>query len=371
MEEESLCTCENCLQDFDENNGIMIDEDFYCDECADRIFDTCIECGRMILGEDNVGDSDCFLCQSCYDSHYTYCDECEAFIRIDSAHYSDDDEFGESPLCLSCYERTRSGCPIHDYSYKPSPIFYGSESRYFGVELEMDEGGKSKENARELLGIANKGVEHIYIKSDGSLNDGFEIVTHPMTLYYHLNKMKWRELLRKSQELGYYSHQTDTAGLHVHVNRNSLGETAEKQEDTISRILHFVEMFWNELLIFSRRKEGELKRWADRYGRKGNPKETYESAKLAYSARYRSVNLTNRSTIEFRIFKGTLKYSTLAATLQMVNEICNVALFYSDKDLNKMTWSGFVASLDENKLPELVGYLKGRGLYENSEGVEV
>jgi len=36
-----------------------------------------------------------------------------------------------------------------------------------------------------------------YCKHDGSLNDGFEIVTHPMTLDYHLHRMPWEELLEK------------------------------------------------------------------------------------------------------------------------------------------------------------------------------
>ena len=37
----------------------------------------------------------------------------------------------------------------------------------------------------EILEIANEYDEHIYIKSDSSLDDGMEIVTHPMTLEYH------------------------------------------------------------------------------------------------------------------------------------------------------------------------------------------
>jgi len=34
------------------------------------------------------------------------------------------------------------------------------------------------------------------------------------------------------------------------------------------------------------------------------------------------VNITNADTIEFRIFRGTLKYNTLIATLQMVAVEC-------------------------------------------------
>lgn len=50
----------------------------------------------------------------------------------------------------------------------------------------------------------------IYIKHDGSLNDGMEIVTHPMTLDYHLNEMPWREVMSKAISFGYISHKTRT-----------------------------------------------------------------------------------------------------------------------------------------------------------------
>jgi len=70
--------------------------------------------------------------------------------------------------------------------------------------------------------------------------------------------------------------------------------------------------------------------------------------------------LTNADTIEFRIFRGTLKLNTLIATLQMVSHICDVAIALPDEDLRKLSWSQFVASLGE---PELVQYLKERRLY--------
>ena len=147
---------------------------------------------------------------------------------------------------------------IHDYSYKPDPIFRGTGKRYFGIELEVDEGGKCEENAFKLLNLANMNCENIYIKTDGFLDDGFEIVTHPMTLEYHLNNMPWKELVKKALNLGYRSHNTLTSGLHIHINRNSLGESVDMQERVIARILYFFENNWSELLRFSRRTNEQL-----------------------------------------------------------------------------------------------------------------
>ena len=62
-----------------------------------------------------------------------------------------------------------------------------------------------------LKSIATLHEENIYIKSDGSLEDGFEIVSHPMTLEYHTEEMNWKEVLREAVSMGYRSHQTSLA----------------------------------------------------------------------------------------------------------------------------------------------------------------
>lgn len=41
------------------------------------------------------------------------------------------------------------------------------------------------------------------------------------------------------------------------------------------------------------------------------------------------VNLLNYDTVEFRIFRGTLKLNTIFATLQLVDRLCDVATFLS------------------------------------------
>ncbi|KAJ4453269.1 putative zinc-binding protein [Paratrimastix pyriformis] len=76
-------------------------------------------------------------------------------------------------------------------------------------------------------------------------------------------------------------------------------------------------------------------------------------------------NISDHSTVEFRIFRGTLKYNTLIATLQMVNRICDVALILSDDELKALSWTSFVSLLSEEEYPELISYLKERRLYIN------
>ena len=70
----------------------------------------------------------------------------------------------------------------------------------------------------------------------------------------------------------------------------------------------------------------------------------------------------NYSTLEFRLFRGTLKLNTLLATLELVNAIIETALNYTEDELHEMSWLDFVQTLKE---PELIQYLKERRLFVN------
>lgn len=160
------------------------------------------------------------------------------------------------------------------------------------------------------------------------------------------------------------SHRTSTCGLHVHIGREQLGENLQEQENTIANLLFLVEAHWNELLRFSRRTEDSMNRWASRYGYRNSPKEILNEAKLMRCGRYAAVNITNDCTIELRIFRGTLKYRTFCATLQLVQELCEVAFSMSEKELKGQSWGGFVTHISSTHT-DLVEYLKERYLYIN------
>ena len=356
----SVCSC--CGATLETDDYYTFDGNILCDDCYHSETVVCEHCGDRIWADNNAGTDSMPLCNSCYDDYYTTCECCGRIIHRDYANYDDEDDYA---YCDRCYEE-RQNSSIHEYNYKPEPIFYGDSKRYFGVELEIDEGGKSNDNADTLLGIGNGIAEHIYIKSDGSLSDGMEIVTHPMSLNYHKDKMPWAEIMKSAIHMDYRSHKTSTCGLHVHVNRTSFGATREAQDECVSRVLYFVEHHWLELLKFSRRTEYQMNRWAARYGYKNSPEEILEDAKKGCNGRYACVNITNYHTIEFRMFRGTLKYNTLIATLELVDKICELATDLTDSELKSVSWSDFVGSLDDSTEPDLITYLKERQLYINT-----
>lgn len=353
-------TC--CGTELPEVDLIEFADHLYCQGCLDDETEICIRCGERIWIQNNAGDEQSPLCLTCYDRYYSSCEDCGSVISLDEVYYTDDDE--ECPLCYSCYQRKNRSTVIHNYTYKPVPIFHGSGPRYFGVELEIDGGGENSDHARNILHLANDDEENnLYIKSDGSIDDGFELVTHPMSLDYQLHQMPWSEVLSEAKHLGYYSHQANTCGLHIHVSRDAFGFTYEEQDSAIARVLFFIEHHWTELLKFSRRTPHQLERWAARYGYMDRPKDILDQAKYGRSSgRYSCVNLQNDATIEFRIFRGTLKLNTILATLQLVDRVCDVAISLSDDEVKALSWTTFVGGCTQ---PELIQYLKERRLYVN------
>ena len=142
----------------------------------------------------------------CFDEYYVRCDDCGRIIHRDRAYWDGDD----NAYCASCWDEH---CEvIHEYNYTPDLMFHGKGLRHFGVELEIDDGGTVNSNAQKLLDIANKDAENLYIKTDGSLDEGLELVTHPMTLEYHLNEMPWAEVLRKAQSQSFSTWNISSIG---------------------------------------------------------------------------------------------------------------------------------------------------------------
>lgn len=358
---ENTIICSHCGAVLTDATSHPFGEQIFCETCLVTLTSVCENCGERIWNDNACGDDYTILCAHCYGHYYTNCERCGRLIHNDDACYVDDDD--DIPYCQRCIEEVERN-PIKSYNYKPEPIFFGSGNLFMGVELEIDKGGENHDNAELILNVANKGETRLYAKHDGSIDYGFELVSNPMTLDYHLNEMNWKNVFERALDLGYRSHETHTCGLHIHVNRSAFGDNYEMREEAIGRVVYFVENHWNELLKFSRRTEANINRWASRYGISTTAKDTYKNAKDRCLGRYVAVNLENHNTIEFRIFRGTLNHKTFAATLQLIDEICNYAINMTDKEMEGMSWCDFASRILPKKA-ELIEYLKSKRLYVN------
>lgn len=360
------------------NNGYR-DEMQVCESCADAYY-RCDNCGEYFTDFRVHRDAhEGVVCDECYDRRWYICEDCGRLINTDEAEYRNGDYY-----CEDCVGNCGSA-HFHDYSYKPTPefCFRSSEleklrilrNRYisgyeaqtdvltFGVELEVDDGDDHNELCDELAALD----QPIYMKHDGSLGDeGVEIVTHPCSLAYHQYELRWAEISRICKANGYTSHDAVTCGLHVHVGRAALGADNTDRAYTIAKLVWLVLRLKDDLTKFSRRGINELNHWA-KFPMLPSPVMlapdgllTKYALETVADGRYQAINLCPDATVEFRLFRGTLKRDTLIATLQLVNNLVKYAMTHTIEECAlSAVWSDVLAV---EQFKELNTYAAKRGL---------
>lgn len=79
--------------------------------------------------------------------------------------------------------------------------------------------------------------------------------------------------MKKLIQIRYTSQKATICGFHRHINQSALGTTHTDQENTIGRILYFIEHNRSPILRFSRHTEGQMQKRAARHGIKNRSKE--------------------------------------------------------------------------------------------------
>lgn len=349
-----LFYCEDCQEWYSssDNESYYVDDKTYCESCFENLNGHfCEDCQEYHFNCTDVGGRMEYrwICENCLSDNYFQCHECDEWF---SNEYHN--EHNDNSYCDSCYQDIPK--IIHEYDYKPDPEFHGNSDCYFGIELEIDGAGEDQDNAEELESIANDySEEHIYLKHDGSLDDGFEIVSQPCTFDYHIESFPWKHILKKCENMGYNSHNSKTCGLHVHISR----EAFTNQEAGITKLLWIFEKFWDNILTFSRRTPEQVARWAKNYGLEDSPELLKNKADNNHG-RYYAVNLSNYHTVELRIFRGTLNYNTFLATLQFCNLLIDICNNWSLQEIAGIQWQNIVDT--SKQYTELTEYLISKNL---------
>ena len=361
--DDNYSYCEHC-GDYVANDDILVInrntryETYACRSCVENSDDVheCEDCGELFSGDYIawLEGVDRYICHNCQDN-YSYCENCDNYVNSDDIIY--DDDSGEY-LCRDCYDELHSGIDerhkLQSYGYKPTPkprtrkrnctcdTCSDIPDLLFGIELEVDK-GPYDERDTAISEIADAS-EDVYMKHDGSLDTGFEIVTHPCTLEYHMYEFKWRHITSIAKRHGFKSHDARTCGLHVHVGRYQLGQNDRERHNNIAKIIMLVDRHWDALVKFSRRRPEQLNHWAKRPAIspiRSTDTEDRIIDRMWYADngdRYQAVNLRNSGTIEFRMFNGTLKRDTIIATVQLLSNICQYAMTHTPQECLASTW---------------------------------
>lgn len=252
----------------------------------------------------------------------------------------------------------------------------------FGVEVEVEPKGNASYatvhnlEARQL--VYDIVGENIYYKRDGSLNSGdsFEAISEPCSLAYHQYTMRWKHVFKTLIRCGYRAHDTENCGLHIHVGRQAIAPTEEERKEVIQKIQTFIALHSRDLVRFSRRRESELDNWCSFYYRpeltnRNLPLEDFINIARQFDwcnvgqDRYRVLNCaTHDPTIEFRIFKGTLKRDTFIAAIQFCNDLVKYCQTATWSDIRE---SSFLSPFTNPEHLELRAYLVTRGLMNEAD----
>ena len=334
-------------------------EEYWCEYCADNDAYICNHCGQLYRSSQylySVYDEDMRMisvCGSCFEDSYSYCEGCGEYY-----HYT----LVDDGYCRDCRDNNSILDDYHDnkgYTH----WFAGEKEKEigYGVELEVDREDYDDRSIVNTIDAINRIADgHFFFEKDGSLDYGFEIISHPHTKSQFL-KLDWKSILNACLENGFKSHDIGTCGLHFHVSKEKFGKTETEIERNIGKINLFYESNWDDIVKISRRDIGKMEQWADKYIKDGEV--TKKKIKYIYKnrfshGRYKAINIQNNDTIEFRHFRGTLNYNSFMAAFDFIDTIC--------RNCKKIKWND--ASNAELWLkgmkPETLSYLKNRNAFK-------
>lgn len=245
---------------------------------------------------------------------------------------------------------SRSKTYIHQFNYVPKYIkhFMPGESEdttlLLGAEIEVggnnniysdnDKNSTVKKCIQIMNGSDSDEENLIYSTHDSTVQIEFD--TMPCSLEFHKNKMNYREMFEYLDKEGYKGHDCKTAGLHIHANRNYLGKSRISQELVISKILYILEKFNDEICVIARR-DNEYSKFVGSKKEENSLVELY--GKYKDHGKRAALNLQHKDTIEFRMFRSTLKYETFILTLEFVKDIIDFAKSASIEEIELIKWA--------------------------------
>lgn len=323
----------------------------YCDN--DLLTNDTIENGDYIYCEDTedyqpenytvyLTDTDEYVSR---DYDFQKCDECGDYFSSDyDMHCRNGNHY-----CDTCWEDMET--VIYDYHCYRDGYYPRSLAResplFMGFELEVDD---VRGDCESLASSVLDGDMDNTLHCEYDCTVAFEFISQPCTLEYHKNQ-HYNDWFFSELDGNCQSHDAGTCGLHVHVNKSFFDDRGYGRLKTI---LFF---FKEELFQFSRRQHWDYG-YSD-FGEKiGKSSVTMHKAKNTKEYGHSTwFNENNSSTYEFRFFRGTLRYETFMASLELVHNICIAAMSNTDV----ITWDSL---LDGDYCRE---YSNSRDIYCDSE----
>lgn len=222
---------------------------------------------------------------------------------------------------------------IHQHDWRPDEFEIPKSFEYAGIELEVEPAdGEEWEscyvNGAQLL---KDRISHLsYQKYDGSLQNGFEIVTYPIT--WDDIRGEFADVIDPLRVIGMRSHESGRCGLHVHLPRSSM----TKIELAKLVVLWNSDHEWIKLISGRSGTTAQSQTRGQNYCQLGKRKLMFNGGPACVN-HYSAINTSNAHTVEFRSFRGTLNKDTLLGRIG----ICFLVRSHIKQSNLNPSWEGF------------------------------
>jgi len=301
----------------------------------------CADCGQVAWTDNMIcTDRDEWVGEECNcSSNYRWHDGHDCYYHEDDYPYEDDDDYEEDydPDYVLPYD-------ANVLNWLPQEVRMPNDTKdeiLMGGEHEAERRRDCPDDIVDRILGTMRGFA--LLKNDGSLDNGFEIVTAPATL--NAQKHYWSKFCAENFNEHLSAWHTNTCGFHIHVSRKSLTPL------DIGKLLVFVNAPNNSSFI--RQIAG---RSSDQWARR-----SAKSVKdgLNRSDKYEAINLGKERTIEFRIFRGNIGKLGIMRTYEFVHAL---VMFVKQSALDKDT-DVQLKNLTYTNLIKFVGKPNNRSQY--------
>lgn len=181
---------------------------------------------------------------------------------------------------------------------------------------------------------------------------GFEIVTRPMG---YRNMIRFINNLTEKRHEYLRSWDVKTAGIHIHYNRALLSKTE------IGKLLVFINDENNRYMVrhIARREN-------PRYARL-RPKRIVDYSDVSRECHYDAINTNKPHTIEFRIFRGSLKKETILSYIQFVYSAIEFVRNTASEDLTHLEYLRWLGTTNKSSYRELKDRVSTLGIEDQLE----
>jgi hypothetical protein len=340
-----------------------------CPECAEK--HACSVCGLLSLRRPvyeatilfNGETKKAKYCEACLPRNTYRCSVCSGLFSQELMQHLDGRFF-----CNKCWEKTNAPCSvcgrqktgslsnmcsecstgyIRPWNYKPRYVFHGTNQPYYGLEIEINgfpagncvserrPTGQKLKCALDMYKISKEEKE-LYLMTDSTIGGGFEIGVQPRSFlnWQYGGRALLEQIAFTARKHGATSYKNGDCGIHIH---RSITDIKDTHKATFLAILSSIEPFVYILAqrvgVTNKSLNGRVE--VSDFGNFTSIKRHFPDDlrisgyahrlikepvfwKEDISSNHRSaVCLSDKKTMELRVFRGTLAIDTIMAYISL------------------------------------------------------